>query len=240
MLKRNGLTGSAALQGRVAAPVLSLLLLLAGCTGMEKPEPPVVIEIQPPQAEGTADADDDGISPPPLVTPLLTQTTRPLYTLNIPASPKALGNLDVPLARKWRHIVIHHSYTKAGNEAAFDRYHREVRGWQGVGYHFVIGNGNGSADGAIEVTFRWEKQIQGAHAGVEEYNQHGIGICLVGDFSKGYPTERQMASLVSLVNYLQRRCRMPTSHVMLHRHVKNTECPGKNFPFYKFISLLEH
>jgi len=109
-----------------------------------------------------------------------------------------------------------------------------------VGYHFVIGNGHGSADGAIEVTFRWERQMQGAHAGVEEFNQHGIGICLVGDFEHGHPTEKQIASLVALVNYLQARCRIPTSRVLLHRHIKNTRCPGRNFPFYRFISLLDH
>ncbi len=46
--------------------------------------------------------------------------------------------------------------------------------------------------------------------------------------------------MVSLVNYLQERCRIPTSGLLLHRHLKNTRCPGENFPFYEFASLLEH
>ncbi len=157
----------------------------------------------------------------------------------VPSRPNAIGRLDVPLGRRWGYIVIHHSYSPSGNEAIFDRYHKS-RGWLGVGYHFVIGNGNGSGDGAVEVTFRWEQQIHGAHAGVKEYNEHGIGICLVGDFEHGYPTDRQMASLAALVNYLQARCGMSTDNILLHRHVKQTACPGKNFPFFELISLLEH
>ncbi|MFO8007039.1 MAG: peptidoglycan recognition family protein, partial [Candidatus Brocadiia bacterium] len=165
---------------------------------------------------------------------------RPRYAVrSVPARPDAIGRLDVPLRRDWRYIVVHHSFTQAGSEEVFDRYHKR-KGWLGVGYHFVIGNGQGSRDGAVEVTFRWERQLHGAHAGVKEYNEHGVGICLVGDFEEGYPTARQMRSLVSLVNYLQERCRIPTSRLLLHRHLKNTRCPGQNFPFYEFVSLLEH
>ena len=150
------------------------------------------------------------------------------------------GNLDAPLKRRWKYIVLHHSDGDAGSEAAFDRYHREERHWRGVGYDFVIGNGHGSRDGLVEVTFRWERQLDGAHAGVAEYNKHGIGICLVGDFEKGYPTAKQMEALVGLVNYLQERCKIPTANIMGHRHVKPTRCPGRNFPWYNFFALLEH
>lgn len=177
-----------------------------------------------------------GESTPPLETRALWSPDFPVDRL--PQSDRVDGKLDVPLQRDWRYIVIHHSATERGNEATFDRVHRQERGWKGVGYDFVIGNGSGAPDGLIEVTFRWEKQITGAHAGVDRYNRYGIGICLVGDFSTGHPTDRQMRSLVALVTYLQDRCHIPTTNVMLHRHVKDTECPGKNFPYYRFISLL--
>ena len=158
--------------------------------------------------------------------------------------PRFEGRLDVPLGRAWKYIVIHHSAGDAGSEAAFDRYHRVKRHWQGVGYDFVIGNGNGSPDGKVEVTFRWEDQITGAHArsAGNEYNRYGIGICLVGNFEKDYPTARQMEALVGLVNYLQGRCGIPTRNIMGHREVPDasTKCPGQNFPWYEFLSLLEH
>ena len=92
-----------------------------------------------------------------------------------------------------------------------------------MGYDFVIGNGHGSPDGLVEVTFR-------------------IGICVVGNFEKSYPTARQMEALVGLVNYLQERCDIPTRDIMGHGHVPGacTKCPGCNFPWYEFLSHLEH
>jgi len=156
----------------------------------------------------------------------------------LPGSSRVDGTLDVNLQRGWRYIIIHHSGTDSGSESAFDRYHREQKGWKGVGYDFVIGNGNGSPDGLIEVTFRWEKQVTGAHAGVARYNQHGIGICLVGDFSSGQPTDRQMKSLVALLFYLKSRCDIPTTSILTHGQLKQTDCPGENFPYDRLLSLL--
>ncbi|MCY3023044.1 MAG: peptidoglycan recognition family protein [Planctomycetota bacterium] len=134
---------------------------------------------------------------------------------------------DVRITREWRHIVVHHSASANGSLASFDRAHRE-RGWDGIGYHFVIGNGNGSGDGQVEPTYRWRQQLQGAHAGVAEYNQHGIGICLVGDFEhNGRPTGRQMASLRALVRFLQVKTGVPTCEVVGHGDFRCTDCPGK-------------
>jgi hypothetical protein len=158
--------------------------------------------------------------------------------------PRVAGKLDVPVRRKWKYIIIHHSQTAQGSEAIFDRYHKEERRWKGVGYDFVIGNGKGSPDGLVEVTFRWEQQMTGAHAASKGnvYNRDGIGICLVGDLEKSYPTARQMEALVGLVNYLQNRCRIPTTNIMGHKHVPgaSTKCPGRNFPWYEFYALIDH
>ena len=136
---------------------------------------------------------------------------------------------DVPIAREWNHIVIHHSASATGCASVFDREHRE-RGWDGLGYHFVIGNGTGSGDGEVEVGYRWTKQMQGAHAGNAEYNQHGIGICLVGDFQTGgRPSPQQLASLRRLVRFLQVKTGVPTAEVCGHGNVpgKKTLCPGQ-------------
>jgi hypothetical protein len=142
---------------------------------------------------------------------------------------------DVRLGRNWRHIVIHHSATATGSAASFDREHRE-RGWEGLGYHFVIGNGTGTGDGQVEVGYRWRNQQRGAHAGNLEYNEYGIGICLVGDFETGYPTARQMASLRALVRFLQARCGISTASIIGHSDVpgKETRCPGRNFSVAAF------
>lgn len=147
---------------------------------------------------------------------------------------------DVTLARDWRHIVIHHSAGNTGSASAFDKAHRE-RGWDGLGYHFVIGNGSLSGDGEVEVGYRWKRQMQGAHAGNAEYNQAGVGICLVGDFQNGgRPSAAQMASLRRLTRFLQVKCGVPTYEVIGHQNVpgKSTECPGHNLSMADFRASL--
>jgi len=235
--------------GRIMAVGCVLtVLVLTGCSSVEKcatteaggisygtrnHEKPVdfePVDLEPEQKQKAEPA------PPVLTLP----PAPPEYRVpHIPPRPRVIGKLDVPLTRKWKYIVIHHSGGDTGNEEIFDRCHKGW-GWRGVGYDFVIGNGHGSPDGAIEVTFRWEKQLVGAHAGVKEYNEHGIGICLVGNFERSYPTQKQMQSLVALVSYLQVKCHIPAHHILGHRHIKNTKCPGKNFPYYRFLSLLPH
>ena len=138
--------------------------------------------------------------------------------------------------RPWRYIVIHHSATDDGNARQFDKAHRR-RGWDELGYHFVIDNGTTTKiDGQIEASPRWIKQMDGAHCNAAGMNQCGIGICLVGDFTHHPPSQAQMDSLVLLVNILQKYYRIPLKRVIGHRDVpgKITECPGKSFPWDEF------
>jgi hypothetical protein len=138
----------------------------------------------------------------------------------------------VPLTRRWDGILIHHSGADTGNMARIDKFHREVNGWLGIGYDFLIDNGDGAPDGLVETTFRWKQQIQGAHAGhgLYEYNDHWVGICLVGDFNETRPTPKQMKSLKTLVRFLQSYCGMPDENIRMHRDVRETDCPGRMFP----------
>lgn len=137
-------------------------------------------------------------------------------------------------ARNWKHIVLHHTASTAGDVESIHEAHRKNKDkngnpWLGIGYHFVIGNGHGMADGEIEPTFRWKQQLQGAHAGVSEHNQRGIGICLIGNFSESEPTTAQMASVRRLVRTLAKEYDIPPSEIVGHGDVKATECPGKYF-----------
>ncbi|MGA2498421.1 MAG: N-acetylmuramoyl-L-alanine amidase [Tepidisphaeraceae bacterium] len=136
----------------------------------------------------------------------------------------------IPQARPhaWKYVVVHHSDTKVGGAVSFDNGHR-ARGWECLGYDFVIGNGTYTRDGEIEVGPRWTKQMVGAHAGVKEFNEDGIGICLVGDFQTTRPSAAQLKSLAYLTGYLQRTYHIPTSKVIGHRDCKvgHTLCPGR-------------
>ena len=142
-------------------------------------------------------------------------------------------------ARDWKHIVIHHTATTSGSVESIHAAHlknKDKNGnpWLGIGYHFVIGNGDGMPDGAIEPTFRWRTQIQGAHAGSsnKDYNERGIGICLVGNFEKAPPTAAQRKSVKLLVATLRAEYSVPAGNVVGHKDIRAsaTECPGKFFP----------
>jgi len=146
----------------------------------------------------------------------------------------------VPLHRAWRYILIHHSATDVGSAAQFDAFHKKTRGWEGLGYDFVIGNGTGSGDGQVEVGYRWTEQKVGAHAGPNNpRNKDGIGICLVGDFTKTKPTAAQMRALARLCNFLAAYCGIPRENFLLHGDVRDTTCPGPNFP-RDFVSSSRH
>jgi hypothetical protein len=134
---------------------------------------------------------------------------------------------QVPV-RPWRYVVVHHSDTPTGSAAKFDAAHR-AKGWDELGYDFVIGNGTETGDGQIEVGPRWTKQKWGAHAKTPDnrYNDYGIGICLVGNFDVTHPTAAQMRSLAKLTSYLIQTYHIPLNEVIGHRDTKATDCPGK-------------
>jgi N-acetyl-anhydromuramyl-L-alanine amidase AmpD len=141
---------------------------------------------------------------------------------------------------RWEYVVLHHSATDEGSADNFDRYHREQKNWEhGLAYHFVIGNGNGSGNGEIEVGDRWKKQIHGAHTANMDLNRISIGICLVGNFeADSEPTDNQIESLISLVAYFSEKYNIPKSRIVRHSQVlqKGTACPGKNFPYKQLIN----
>ena len=207
---------------KVVVTLYSFLLAIGGCT---QPVPYPVIER------------------PTISTPV--RSKPPVSSTTIKRSYDGPSNWIPASAseRRWSAIIIHHSATESGNAAIFDKEHKE-RGWEGVGYDFVIGNGNDSGDGKVEVTFRWSRQIQGAHAGGTPNNwanEEGIGICLVGNFNENVPTPRQMLSLVELVRFLQQRYGIPTSNIYGHGGTPGahqTDCPGKNFSMWRLKLML--
>lgn len=143
--------------------------------------------------------------------------------------------------RPWKYIVLHHSANSTGNYDQIDREHRKVLGYDGCGYHFVIGNGTGSEDGQIEVAQRWVNQKHGVHcrnAKNAEVDEYGIGICFVGDLDKEPPTPRQVAAAKALIAYLSSRYGIARSHVETHAHLAATPtvCPGRHFPIEALVA----
>lgn len=138
---------------------------------------------------------------------------------------------------RWKYIVGHHSAIEQGNARAYDAAHRRRGMEHGLAYHFVIGNGRDSGDGEIEIGNRWLRQIHGGHVRNRTYNEHGIGICLVGNFENRRPSERQLGSFTALVDWLRGAAPLGTRPAFtVHRWVdrNHTVCPGRHFPYAAF------
>jgi hypothetical protein len=139
------------------------------------------------------------------------------------------ATVQAPRNPAFKSIVIHHSATHGGSAAAFERNHRTRLG--GLAYHFIIGNGSGSPDGAVEVGYRWRDQIPGPHTKNQDVNLESIAICLVGDLEAGAPSKKQMTALLDLLEKLCREGRIPAERIRSHREVDNeTLCPGRGLP----------
>lgn len=156
------------------------------------------------------------------------------YRYLTPAIRKAIDQAPIKKGR-WRYIIIHNSGTRQGNARIFGNYHLKTRKMKnGLAYHFVIGNGNSSGDGQIEIGSRWTRQINGGHVASDYLNNIALGICFVGDFNRDRPTAAQLAALEELVDYLRNRVgkiKGKPALVRGHKQInpKPTDCPGNRF-----------
>lgn len=212
---------------RIALGLLVVGLLISGCTapgGRDRigPPPAPVLNTRPP-------------APPPVPRPA---PPRPPTLEGPSASWVPPGGIHPGL---WKVIVVHHAGSAQATPQGMNAYHLR-RGWEnGLGYHFVIGNGVNYPDGQIFVGPRWQRQIQGAHCKTAAgryfgryypggyFNDHGIGICLIGDFETGQPTPKQLAALYRLCTFLCRQTGISGGQIYGHKEVTHqTLCPGRS------------
>ena len=86
--------------------------------------------------------------------------------------------------REVKKIILHCSDSDYGSASLIKKWHTKERGWDDIGYHYVITNGIQEScrlykpedDGVIQDGRPLE--IQGAH--VKGHNSDSIGICLIG------------------------------------------------------------
>jgi|TARA_R110000823_G_C15836393_1_gene490728 N-acetylmuramoyl-L-alanine amidase len=91
-------------------------------------------------------------------------------------------------------------------------WHVDERGWDDIGYHYVIRR-NG------EIEMGRQESVQGAHC--SGHNATSLGICMVGDSAF---TGAQFHSLRKLVEELQRRYDL--SAVAGHYEYSSKTCPN--------------
>jgi N-acetylmuramoyl-L-alanine amidase len=133
---------------------------------------------------------------------------------------------------RWKYLVIHHSVTPPTTTLGdIDAMHR-ARGWNGIGYHFVIQR---DAAGHGHLKRARPDTMTGAHAGVTWWNKNALGLCVIGCFHPGYKfSERMSDALYSEVFEAARHImdvyNIPGDHLRGHRDIKATACPGDWFP----------
>lgn len=118
-----------------------------------------------------------------------------------------------------RKIVTHYSLSDDVPASVIRSWHL-ARGWNDIGYHYVI-----RRDGTVEKG-RDERFI-GAHT--KRHNYDSIGICLTGaDNKKWYPSPAQLASWQGLVRQLMQKYNISAKMATyLHRELFPTRCPGR-------------
>jgi hypothetical protein len=179
--------------------------------------------------DGTPGTRGDGVTLPALVASAGPSSLESIFKL----PPEIRQN-------RWKSIVIHHTGSPYATADSLDEQAKQMK-LKGLGYHFVIGNGNGLDDGELHVGYRWVKQYPGAHSAGKEadwYNNNALGICLVGNGDRGTFTDAQIRRLMQLVDTLCSELGVPRENVKLHSQIAPTSSPGRFFPAAQFRERL--
>lgn len=133
-------------------------------------------------------------------------------------------------------IVIHCSASGPSvdaDAAMIDRWHRQ-KGWQCIGYHFVI-----KRDGVVEEGREVDKI--GAHA--SDYNAISVGICLAGGVDEAQKAENnftpeQFASLAALLKEL--KIKYPSATIQGHRDFPKVAKACPSFDVRTWLKTTPH
>ena len=127
-------------------------------------------------------------------------------------------------------LVIHCSATEDGasvNWQAIRKYHKEVKGWSDIGYHFGIENVNLWPEclvGRIPTT-------PGAH--VQHHNSYTLGLCIVGNFDLYPPAETTWKFAIKICRWIVEQWKI--EKVLGHRELYSGKtCPGTLFDMARF------
>lgn len=137
------------------------------------------------------------------------------------------------LRRQTVAVVLHH--TQGSRDSTLEELrdlhmrpkHRGGRGWEEIGYHYVIRHG--------EVLVGRPADMEGAHAYSEKVgagrNHDTIGVAVTGNYLQAFPAEDDMAAVAKLVDTL--RDTWGKLGVLSHREAMasvgdpaHTDCPG--------------
>lgn len=130
---------------------------------------------------------------------------------------------------KWVGVMLHHT---AGNTsetvASIRKTHITKNKWGDIGYHYVLE----IKDGKGYLKTGRSLKYQGAHAGIDKYNNGYIGLCVPGNYETGKMSDTLYSYVIGAICRLYEKMieeQGSCSYGFLgHREVKATACPGKN------------
>ena len=127
---------------------------------------------------------------------------------------------------KVEYLIIHH--TERNNDFPFfiKLRHKYLRKWDDIGYHYLIGNTRPFTRNGKIYTGRNE-EYEGAHT--QGHNKNSLGICLIGNFDKNQPSEKQLQALYKLIKEKMQQYNIPPENIKGHNEFSGVKksCPGK-------------
>lgn len=126
-----------------------------------------------------------------------------------------------------KYLIVHHTERNNDFPAFINFRHKFLRGWDKIGYHYLIGNRRPFTKDGFLYAGRKENET-GAHA--FGFNEISLGICLIGNLDKSNPTLKQLQTLVTLLKSKMKQYGIPAENVLGHRELSGVvkTCPGKN------------
>ncbi|XP_022096199.1 peptidoglycan recognition protein 1-like [Acanthaster planci] len=141
--------------------------------------------------------------------------------------PKRRTVMLIPVA----YTIIHHTDTAqchsfeecSQDMRIFQKWHMEDRGWDDIGYNFVVGG-----DQRVYIGRDWD--TVGTHAGSWYYNHHSQGIAIIGNYTSLLPSPGVLKVFHQLTECGVQLGYLTDRYVLRgHRDVRQlgpTSCPG--------------
>lgn len=125
----------------------------------------------------------------------------------------------IPL-KKVDKIICHHPAHPTWDINDIHSYHRDSKGWSGIGYNYFV-----TFDGRVQ---EGRGRNQGAHC-LGGWNSKSLGVSFQGNFETQQMTDAQVAAGAELIASLIRDEGLGINDVVGHGDLWATACPGKNF-----------
>lgn len=140
------------------------------------------------------------------------------------------------MSRQIKRIILHCSASAWGDASAIDKWHKE-RGWEGIGYHYVIVGGRVAASRYDPNADGWVQkgrpiETQGAHC--LGHNEDSIGVCLIGE--RHFTPEQLLTALPVVLASLLKEYGLTVDDIYGHYELDDKKtCPNIEMNRYRAV-----